>query len=156
MTICPFPHADIDRVSCGCVLLFHSDYGYERRGDGNCRPAFWFNPSTVSRSCSQGQNYFNSTGCVWWWIMLCTFMCCWVLCVCWRLSLGCLSRVLEQIPITDLIRLELQSWMRCCAARRNSSQSGFHMLAYNVRMQNSNTSVKVTLQKPLFRKELWS
>ncbi|KAF3851935.1 hypothetical protein F7725_005290 [Dissostichus mawsoni] len=43
-------------------ILSADDYGYERRGDGNCRPAFWFNPSTVSRSCSQGQNYFNSTG----------------------------------------------------------------------------------------------
>uniref|UniRef100_A0A8C2H126 PKD domain-containing protein n=1 Tax=Cyprinus carpio TaxID=7962 RepID=A0A8C2H126_CYPCA len=36
--------------------------GFERRGDGNCLPAFWFNPSTLSRSCSQGQNYLNSTG----------------------------------------------------------------------------------------------
>ncbi|XP_066514332.1 VPS10 domain-containing receptor SorCS3 [Hoplias malabaricus] len=41
---------------------FECDYGYERRGDGNCLPAFWFNPSTVSRSCSHGQNYLNSTG----------------------------------------------------------------------------------------------
>ncbi|XP_035258745.1 VPS10 domain-containing receptor SorCS3 isoform X1 [Anguilla anguilla] len=41
---------------------FECDYGYERRADGNCLPAFWFNPSTVSRSCSQGQNYLNSTG----------------------------------------------------------------------------------------------
>ncbi|XP_030634789.1 VPS10 domain-containing receptor SorCS3 [Chanos chanos] len=41
---------------------FECDYGYERRGDGHCSPAFWFNPSTVSRSCSHGQNYFNSTG----------------------------------------------------------------------------------------------
>ncbi|KAL7852588.1 hypothetical protein SRHO_G00183730 [Serrasalmus rhombeus] len=39
-----------------------TDYGYERRGDGNCLPAFWFNPATVSRSCSLGQNYLNSTG----------------------------------------------------------------------------------------------
>uniref|UniRef100_A0A4W6CS00 Sortilin related VPS10 domain containing receptor 3 n=1 Tax=Lates calcarifer TaxID=8187 RepID=A0A4W6CS00_LATCA len=49
--------------SCICRAHdFECDYGYERRGDGNCRPAFWFNPSTVSRSCSQGQNYLNSTG----------------------------------------------------------------------------------------------
>ncbi|XP_072512789.1 LOW QUALITY PROTEIN: VPS10 domain-containing receptor SorCS3 [Salminus brasiliensis] len=41
---------------------FECDYGYERRGDGNCLPAFWFNPATLSRSCSQGQNYLNSTG----------------------------------------------------------------------------------------------
>uniref|UniRef100_A0AAX7UP41 PKD domain-containing protein n=1 Tax=Astatotilapia calliptera TaxID=8154 RepID=A0AAX7UP41_ASTCA len=61
-TISPFSHADIDQVPCGCSLLCNSDYGYERGSDGNCKPAFWFNPSTVSRSCSQGQNYFNSTG----------------------------------------------------------------------------------------------
>ncbi|XP_056136544.1 VPS10 domain-containing receptor SorCS3 [Lampris incognitus] len=49
--------------SCICRAHdFECDYGYERRGDGNCRPAFWFNPSTISSSCSQGQNYFNSTG----------------------------------------------------------------------------------------------
>ncbi|XP_034043251.1 VPS10 domain-containing receptor SorCS3 [Thalassophryne amazonica] len=49
--------------SCICRAHdFECDYGYERRGDGNCRPAFWFNPSTISRSCSQGQNYLNSTG----------------------------------------------------------------------------------------------
>uniref|UniRef100_A0A8C1UF46 PKD domain-containing protein n=1 Tax=Cyprinus carpio TaxID=7962 RepID=A0A8C1UF46_CYPCA len=41
---------------------FECDYGFERRGDGNCLPAFWFNPSMLSRSCSQGQNYLNSTG----------------------------------------------------------------------------------------------
>uniref|UniRef100_A0A668T1W5 PKD domain-containing protein n=1 Tax=Oreochromis aureus TaxID=47969 RepID=A0A668T1W5_OREAU len=49
--------------SCICRAHdFECDYGYERGSDGNCKPAFWFNPSTVSRSCSQGQNYFNSTG----------------------------------------------------------------------------------------------
>ncbi|KAF7216643.1 VPS10 domain-containing receptor SorCS3 isoform X1 [Nothobranchius furzeri] len=49
--------------SCICRAHdFECDYGYERRSDGNCRASFWFNPSTVSRSCSQGQNYFNSTG----------------------------------------------------------------------------------------------
>uniref|UniRef100_A0A7N8YK26 Sortilin related VPS10 domain containing receptor 3 n=1 Tax=Mastacembelus armatus TaxID=205130 RepID=A0A7N8YK26_9TELE len=49
--------------SCICRAHdFECDYGYERRGDGNCRPAFWFNPSTLSTSCSQGQNYLNSTG----------------------------------------------------------------------------------------------
>ncbi|XP_051561251.1 VPS10 domain-containing receptor SorCS3-like [Myxocyprinus asiaticus] len=41
---------------------FECDYGFERRGDGNCLPAFWFNPSSVSKSCIQGQNYINSTG----------------------------------------------------------------------------------------------
>ncbi|MFT7807145.1 VPS10 domain-containing receptor SorCS3-like [Arapaima gigas] len=41
---------------------FECDYGYERRSDGNCLPAFWFNPASVSRSCSYGRNYLNSTG----------------------------------------------------------------------------------------------
>ncbi|KAM9770526.1 LOW QUALITY PROTEIN: VPS10 domain-containing receptor SorCS3-like [Menidia menidia] len=49
--------------SCICRAHdFECDYGFERRGDGNCRPAFWFNPSSASRSCSLGQNYLNSTG----------------------------------------------------------------------------------------------
>uniref|UniRef100_A0A3Q2QQ31 Sortilin related VPS10 domain containing receptor 3 n=1 Tax=Fundulus heteroclitus TaxID=8078 RepID=A0A3Q2QQ31_FUNHE len=53
----------VSAESCICRAHdFECDYGYERRSDGNCRPAFWFNPSSVSRSCSQGQNYFNSTG----------------------------------------------------------------------------------------------
>ncbi|KAK1166672.1 VPS10 domain-containing receptor SorCS3-like isoform X1 [Acipenser oxyrinchus oxyrinchus] len=48
---------------CICAASdFECDYGYERRGDGKCLPAFWFNPSTVSRSCSLGQSYLNSTG----------------------------------------------------------------------------------------------
>uniref|UniRef100_A0AAR2KB70 PKD domain-containing protein n=1 Tax=Pygocentrus nattereri TaxID=42514 RepID=A0AAR2KB70_PYGNA len=47
---------------CICRAHDFDDYGYERRGDGNCLPAFWFNPATVSRSCSLGQNYLNSTG----------------------------------------------------------------------------------------------
>ncbi|XP_006630890.2 VPS10 domain-containing receptor SorCS3 [Lepisosteus oculatus] len=41
---------------------FECDYGFERRGDGKCSPAFWFNPTAVSRSCSHGQSYLNSTG----------------------------------------------------------------------------------------------
>uniref|UniRef100_A0A8C5HSJ0 VPS10 domain-containing receptor SorCS3-like n=1 Tax=Gouania willdenowi TaxID=441366 RepID=A0A8C5HSJ0_GOUWI len=49
--------------SCICRAHdFECDYGYERRGDGNCRPAFWFNPSSLWRVCSHGQNYLNSTG----------------------------------------------------------------------------------------------
>ncbi|MGH0150245.1 UNVERIFIED_CONTAM: hypothetical protein FKN15_048831 [Acipenser sinensis] len=48
---------------CICAASdFECDYGYERRGDGKCLPAFWFNPTTVSRSCSLGQSYLNSTG----------------------------------------------------------------------------------------------
>uniref|UniRef100_A0A4W5PMF7 PKD domain-containing protein n=1 Tax=Hucho hucho TaxID=62062 RepID=A0A4W5PMF7_9TELE len=49
--------------SCICRAHdFECDYGYERRREGNCLPAFWFNPAVVSRSCSQGQKYLNSTG----------------------------------------------------------------------------------------------
>ncbi|RXM27121.1 VPS10 domain-containing receptor SorCS3 [Acipenser ruthenus] len=48
---------------CICAASdFECDYGYERHGDGKCLPAFWFNPTTVSRSCSLGQSYLNSTG----------------------------------------------------------------------------------------------
>ncbi|XP_061628113.1 VPS10 domain-containing receptor SorCS3 [Phyllopteryx taeniolatus] len=49
--------------SCICRAHdFECDYGYERSGNGNCRPSFWFNPSSTTKSCSLGQNYFNSTG----------------------------------------------------------------------------------------------
>uniref|UniRef100_A0A4W5NWY0 Sortilin C-terminal domain-containing protein n=1 Tax=Hucho hucho TaxID=62062 RepID=A0A4W5NWY0_9TELE len=49
--------------SCICwAHNFECDYGYEQRREGNYLPAFWFNPAVVSRSCSQGQNYLNSTG----------------------------------------------------------------------------------------------
>ncbi|KAL2102436.1 hypothetical protein ACEWY4_001604 [Coilia grayii] len=41
---------------------FECDYGYERSGDGNCSPSFWYNPATVSRSCRHGQNYLSTTG----------------------------------------------------------------------------------------------
>ncbi|XP_048843157.1 VPS10 domain-containing receptor SorCS3 [Brienomyrus brachyistius] len=41
---------------------FECDYGFESHGDGKCLPAFWFNPSTVTKSCSYGRNYLNSTG----------------------------------------------------------------------------------------------
>uniref|UniRef100_A0A8C4S2L0 Sortilin related VPS10 domain containing receptor 3 n=1 Tax=Erpetoichthys calabaricus TaxID=27687 RepID=A0A8C4S2L0_ERPCA len=48
---------------CICTAAdFECDYGFERRSDGKCFPAFWFNPTTASRSCSLGQNFFNSTG----------------------------------------------------------------------------------------------
>lgn len=40
----------------------HSDYGYERHSNGQCLPAFWFNPSSLSKDCSLGQSYLNSTG----------------------------------------------------------------------------------------------
>ncbi|KAG2462724.1 SORC1 protein, partial [Polypterus senegalus] len=49
--------------SCICTAAdFECDYGFERRSDGKCFPAFWFNPTMASRSCSLGQNFFNSTG----------------------------------------------------------------------------------------------
>lgn len=40
----------------------NSDYGYERHSNGQCLPAFWFNPSSLSKDCSLGQSYLNSTG----------------------------------------------------------------------------------------------
>ncbi|KAI4833209.1 hypothetical protein KUCAC02_016123, partial [Chaenocephalus aceratus] len=39
-----------------------SDYGYERRTDGKCTPAFWFHPSSMSRSCTTGMTFLNSSG----------------------------------------------------------------------------------------------
>lgn len=46
-----------------CVYSDHySDYGYERRTDGKCTPAFWFHPSAMSRSCTTGMTFLNSTG----------------------------------------------------------------------------------------------
>ncbi|CAH2322511.1 VPS10 domain-containing receptor 1 isoform X5 [Pelobates cultripes] len=38
------------------------DYGYERHSNGQCLPAFWYNPSSLSKDCSLGQSYLNSTG----------------------------------------------------------------------------------------------
>nr|XP_020449802.1 VPS10 domain-containing receptor SorCS1-like isoform X2 [Monopterus albus] len=48
---------------CDCTEAdFECDYGYERRTDGKCAPAFWFNPSSMSRSCTTGMTFLNSTG----------------------------------------------------------------------------------------------
>ncbi|XP_071605450.1 VPS10 domain-containing receptor SorCS3 [Heliangelus exortis] len=41
---------------------FECDYGYERHGNNQCVPAFWFSPSSLSKDCSIGQSYLNSTG----------------------------------------------------------------------------------------------
>uniref|UniRef100_A0A8C6ZRK8 VPS10 domain-containing receptor SorCS3 n=1 Tax=Nothoprocta perdicaria TaxID=30464 RepID=A0A8C6ZRK8_NOTPE len=41
---------------------FECDYGYERHSNNQCVPAFWFNPSSLSKDCSIGQSYLNSTG----------------------------------------------------------------------------------------------
>ncbi|XP_056265030.1 VPS10 domain-containing receptor SorCS1 [Pseudoliparis swirei] len=48
---------------CDCTEAdFECDYGYERRTNDKCTPAFWFHPSTMSRSCSTGMTFLNSTG----------------------------------------------------------------------------------------------
>uniref|UniRef100_A0A4W5RMW5 Sortilin related VPS10 domain containing receptor 1 n=1 Tax=Hucho hucho TaxID=62062 RepID=A0A4W5RMW5_9TELE len=48
---------------CDCTEAdFECDYGYERRSDGKCTPAFWFLPSSMSRSCTTGTTFINSTG----------------------------------------------------------------------------------------------
>ncbi|XP_074542340.1 VPS10 domain-containing receptor SorCS1 isoform X2 [Halichoeres trimaculatus] len=48
---------------CDCTEAdFECDYGYERRTNGKCTPAFWFHPSTMSRSCTTGMTFLNSTG----------------------------------------------------------------------------------------------
>uniref|UniRef100_A0A8C9P5L4 Sortilin related VPS10 domain containing receptor 1 n=1 Tax=Spermophilus dauricus TaxID=99837 RepID=A0A8C9P5L4_SPEDA len=48
---------------CVCTEAdFDCDYGYERHSNGQCLPAFWFNPSSLSKDCSIGQSYLNSTG----------------------------------------------------------------------------------------------
>uniref|UniRef100_A0A8C8B5L8 VPS10 domain-containing receptor SorCS3 n=1 Tax=Otus sunia TaxID=257818 RepID=A0A8C8B5L8_9STRI len=41
---------------------FECDYGYERHSNNQCVPAFWFSPSSLSKDCSIGQSYLNSTG----------------------------------------------------------------------------------------------
>ncbi|XP_049577470.1 VPS10 domain-containing receptor SorCS1 isoform X2 [Syngnathus scovelli] len=48
---------------CDCTEAdFECDYGYDRRTDGKCTPAFWFHPSAMSRSCPTGMTFLNSTG----------------------------------------------------------------------------------------------
>ncbi|XP_061833150.2 VPS10 domain-containing receptor SorCS1 isoform X2 [Nerophis lumbriciformis] len=48
---------------CDCTEAdFECDYGYERRTDGKCSPAFWFHPSVMSRRCAAGMTFLNSTG----------------------------------------------------------------------------------------------
>ncbi|XP_034043575.1 LOW QUALITY PROTEIN: VPS10 domain-containing receptor SorCS1 [Thalassophryne amazonica] len=48
---------------CDCTEAdFECDYGYERRSNGKCTPAFWFHPSSASRSCTTGMTFLNSTG----------------------------------------------------------------------------------------------
>uniref|UniRef100_A0ABM5G1Z2 VPS10 domain-containing receptor SorCS1 isoform X1 n=1 Tax=Pogona vitticeps TaxID=103695 RepID=A0ABM5G1Z2_9SAUR len=48
---------------CVCTEAdFDCDYGFERHSNGQCLPAFWYNPSSLSKDCSLGQSYLNSTG----------------------------------------------------------------------------------------------
>ncbi|XP_043104921.1 VPS10 domain-containing receptor SorCS1 isoform X3 [Puntigrus tetrazona] len=48
---------------CDCTGSdFECDYGFERRADGKCTPAFWFLPSSVSRTCTTEHTFLNSTG----------------------------------------------------------------------------------------------
>uniref|UniRef100_A0A672TFU4 VPS10 domain-containing receptor SorCS2 n=1 Tax=Sinocyclocheilus grahami TaxID=75366 RepID=A0A672TFU4_SINGR len=48
---------------CDCTESdFECDYGFERRADGKCTPAFWFLPSSMSRTCTTEHTYLNSTG----------------------------------------------------------------------------------------------
>ncbi|KAJ8415998.1 hypothetical protein AAFF_G00380200 [Aldrovandia affinis] len=48
---------------CDCTEFdFECDYGYERLRDGTCAPAFWFVPSSMSRRCTMGNTFLNSTG----------------------------------------------------------------------------------------------
>ncbi|KAL2102363.1 hypothetical protein ACEWY4_001531 [Coilia grayii] len=48
---------------CDCTESdFECDYGYERRSDGKCSPAFWFLPSSMWRSCTTVSSFLNSTG----------------------------------------------------------------------------------------------
>ncbi|XP_072318867.1 VPS10 domain-containing receptor SorCS1 [Eucyclogobius newberryi] len=48
---------------CDCSEAdFECDYGFERRTSGKCAPAFWFHLSSMSRSCSTGMTFLNSTG----------------------------------------------------------------------------------------------
>uniref|UniRef100_A0A8B9F5U4 Sortilin related VPS10 domain containing receptor 1 n=1 Tax=Amazona collaria TaxID=241587 RepID=A0A8B9F5U4_9PSIT len=48
---------------CVCTEAdFDCDYGYERHSNGQCLPAFWYNPSSLSKDCRLGQSYLNSTG----------------------------------------------------------------------------------------------
>uniref|UniRef100_A0A803K046 PKD domain-containing protein n=1 Tax=Xenopus tropicalis TaxID=8364 RepID=A0A803K046_XENTR len=53
----------ISSEPCVCTESdFECDYGFERHSNGQCLPAFWYNPSSLSKDCSLGQSYLNSTG----------------------------------------------------------------------------------------------
>ncbi|XP_056891309.1 VPS10 domain-containing receptor SorCS1 isoform X1 [Takifugu flavidus] len=49
--------------SCECTEAdFECDYGFERQSNGKCAPAFWFHASSVSRRCTAGMMFLNTTG----------------------------------------------------------------------------------------------
>ncbi|XP_024280687.1 VPS10 domain-containing receptor SorCS1-like [Oncorhynchus tshawytscha] len=49
--------------SCPCTEAdFECDFGFERQSDGGCTAAFWFVPSSVSRDCTTGDSFLNTTG----------------------------------------------------------------------------------------------
>ncbi|XP_061628110.1 VPS10 domain-containing receptor SorCS1 isoform X1 [Phyllopteryx taeniolatus] len=55
--------ASVSSGPCDCTEAdFECDYGYERRTNGKCTPAFWFHPSVMSRNCTTGMTFLNSTG----------------------------------------------------------------------------------------------
>ncbi|CAL8297398.1 unnamed protein product [Merluccius merluccius] len=49
---------------CPCTEAdFECDYGFERRADGGCSPAFWFTPTAASGDCTVAtETYLNRTG----------------------------------------------------------------------------------------------
>ncbi|XP_016336035.1 VPS10 domain-containing receptor SorCS1 [Sinocyclocheilus anshuiensis] len=48
---------------CDCTESdFECDYGFERRANGKCTPAFWFLSSSMSRTCTTEHTFLNSTG----------------------------------------------------------------------------------------------
>ncbi|XP_068178070.1 VPS10 domain-containing receptor SorCS1-like isoform X2 [Antennarius striatus] len=50
-------------VPCDCTEAdFECDYGFERWINGKCTPAFWSHTSSMSRSCTKGMTFLNSTG----------------------------------------------------------------------------------------------
>uniref|UniRef100_A0A7N5P9H1 Sortilin related VPS10 domain containing receptor 3 n=1 Tax=Ailuropoda melanoleuca TaxID=9646 RepID=A0A7N5P9H1_AILME len=64
----PGAQCALGRDSSGTVLSepcvcadwdFECDYGYERHGESQCVPAFWYNPASPSKDCSLGQSYLN-------------------------------------------------------------------------------------------------
>uniref|UniRef100_A0A7N5JB48 Sortilin related VPS10 domain containing receptor 3 n=1 Tax=Ailuropoda melanoleuca TaxID=9646 RepID=A0A7N5JB48_AILME len=65
----PGAQCALGRDSSGTVLSepcvcadwdFECDYGYERHGESQCVPAFWYNPASPSKDCSLGQSYLNT------------------------------------------------------------------------------------------------